>query len=482
MKFLIAVFVVIASFIFIGGNVVAQDQKVVLPPAGLTPESPFYFFERWDESLQEFFTFSQEGKVRLQVRFIAERTSEVKVMLEREEINKRAVETAFERMGNHRVRITERIEKMVVQNREVAVLSASIVNAIDPFDDILETILEEANERMEKVIELERQKIEQKLNEPAFAAAMEGVLREIAEKIDQEIGQPLEGFQVIEDEYNVDVEDDTYTATYRAEAPHLVDLELLKDRILAGGVAERWESGDVSLVGDSLDITFEKTYPAVTIEGVILFPEVSVTVSATQHSPEVGMTEINYDIDITLESESEYFLGFLEKQEEGFDDLTDELEEQMELQEAAERTIREAEEARQKVIDEATEEGVELPANVFAEFDGLLTQAKSVFAAGNFQEAKRLAEQAEKSLDDIQEAIEGLEEAKEKERELKEEKEWEVKEEVDEKMREGAEKEVERLEKEREKAEEKVREAEEKLREVGEIKQETETEIGEVEE
>jgi len=475
-KLFVTAFTVISIFAFTSGGAFAQNQQVALPPAGLTPESPFYFLDRFGEAVQDFFTFNAQAKVRLQVAFIAERTSEVKVMLEKEKINKRAVETVSERMDVHRVRLAEIIQRMVVQEKEVFV--ADIVNTIDSLEDIHETILEEANEKLAKAIESERQMIEQKLNEPAFVAAMESALREIAEKIDREIGRPLEGFVVVQDSWNVDVDDDTYSATYRAEAPQLVDLAVLKDRILARGVAQGWESGDVVLDDDSLDITFEKTYDAVEIEGVTLFPEASVTISVTQNSPQIGMTAINYDIDITLEGESEHLSGFLKEQEEELGDdtnkLTDELEEQMEPQKAAERAIAEAEEGKQELLDEAVKEDVVLPVAILAKFDGLLVQAKSALAALNFQEARRLAKQTEKILDDIEKAIENLKKAKEKElKEEKKKKEREVKKEQEEKAKEEAEKEAERLEKEgkaaeeeaRKAAEEEARKTEEKLRE-----------------
>ncbi len=114
------------------------------------------------------------------------------------------------------------------------------------------------------------------------------------------------------------------------------------------------------------------------------------------------------------------------KEEEFENDLDEEeekLEEEMSAQQKAEEAIREAEEEKAEVIEEAAEEGITIPAEAFGKFDGLLAQAKSALAAGNFAEAKRLAKQAEENLDDIEEAIKDLEEAKEKEEELKKEQE-----------------------------------------------------------
>lgn len=49
--------------------------------AGLTPESPFYFFDKITESLQELLAFSPDAKIKLQLAFAAERVAEAKAML-----------------------------------------------------------------------------------------------------------------------------------------------------------------------------------------------------------------------------------------------------------------------------------------------------------------------------------------------------------------------------------------------------------------
>jgi predicted nucleic acid-binding Zn-ribbon protein len=299
-----------------------------------------------------------------------------------------------------------------------------------------------------------------------------------------------------------------------------VDLAELRDRILQG--LQGWESIDVDLTEDSLDITFEKTYPDVEIEGVVLVPDASVTISATIHSPEAGKTAINYDIDITLETESEHLADLLEEEldraEEAIDEAEDELKELMEAERSAEKAIREAEEEKQELIDEAAEEGVELPFNAFAEFDSLLAQAKSALQAGNFAEAKNLAKRAEKSLDKVDKIIDELEKEKELRKEAEEaiqEAEEEKQEVLDEARKEGVElppaafakfdrllaqakdlfargnyqgakqladqaedaledveKEIEKLEKEKEQKEEQAKEEEERKQEVEERKAE----------
>jgi hypothetical protein len=105
-------------------------------------------------------------------------------------------------------------------------------------------------------------------------------------------------------------------------------------------------------------------------------------------------------------------LGLLELKEEELEDQLEaeeeKLEQELQIQHKAEKAIREAEKEKEELIDQAAEEGVQLPANAFAEFDDLLSSAKSALAAGDFLEAKRLAKQAEKNLEAAKKGIDEL--------------------------------------------------------------------------
>ena len=97
---------------------------------------------------------------------------------------------------------------------------------------------------------------------------------------------------------NFDVEGDSLSGSIEARTNKVLDLDALGDSLLAG--TSNWESGDVSVEGDSLDITFEKDYPVVEVEGRKYIPSSSVTLSVTVYEDE-GFSDGNYDIDITLE-------------------------------------------------------------------------------------------------------------------------------------------------------------------------------------
>ncbi|MDO8559310.1 MAG: DUF5667 domain-containing protein [bacterium] len=135
------------------------------------------------------------------------------------------------------------------------------------------------------------------------------------------------------------------------------------------------------------------------------------------------------------------------KEDDIEDDIEDEeenIEEVMAEKAEAESKIRKAEREKEKVLQEAQKEGVELPANAFSEFDALLVQAKAVFDLENFADAKRLAKQAKDSLETIENTIEELEDA------------LEAKEEAIERLEEEKEEQEERIKEEKEESEEKV--------------------------
>lgn len=148
-----------------------------------------------------------------------------------------------------------------------------------------------------------------------------------------------------------------------------------------------------------------------------------------------------------------------DEREEALEKEEEKLEQAMEAKEDAEEAIQEAEEEKEEMLDEASEEDVTLPADAFTKFDRLLSQAKELFEKGNYQGAKQLAKQAEKSLEKVADAAEELYKANENEQEMKDEKEFEGNDGAIEKSTRNS---------DLERAKEETNKAEEKLRGVGE--------------
>jgi len=341
---------ILISLLFAPSLVFAQTQPV-LPSAGLTPESNFYFLDKFGEALREFFTFNPEGKAHLQITFASERIAEIKVILETKGVEAKGLEVAQSRLQAHLADAATIVVDQKAKGKDVS---------------------------------------------------------QLAKELDDEFDAPKTALE----------------QTFKAEKRALETQE----KELKGKILEARRAGDTAQVESLVQ--------------------------------QLGQVKAQKEL---LELKEEEAEEALEQEEER-------LEEEMEAKEEAEKAIREAEKEKQEVLDEAAEEDITVPAEAFGKFDSLLAQAKSAFATGNFQEAKRLSKQAEKNLDAVEDAIEDLEEAQEEAEELKkeqEEKEREAKEEQEEKLKEEAEKEAERLEKEHEKAEEATQKAEEQLRDAG---------------
>ncbi len=189
-------------------------------------------------------------------------------------------------------------------------------------------------------------------------------------------------------------------------------------------IDQKAKGKDVSSLAKELDNSFDGPKSAL----AQIFKEQERTLEAKEDELKAQLRAAHRAGDIAKEeaiaAELGQVLAQLELLELREEDIEKELEaeeekieEEMEAQHKAEKAIKEAEEERQEVVDEAAEEEVELPENAFAEFDNLFSQAQSAFQAGNFQEARNFAKQAEESLEQVEDVIEELE----KQKELKEE-------------------------------------------------------------
>lgn len=171
-----------------------------------------------------------------------------------------------------------------------------------------------------------------------------------------------------------------------------------------------------------------------------------------------------------VKAQKELFDIKKDDQEKALENESGKIKEEIDSKTEAEKVIRDNQSGKQEILDEATKDNITVPAEIFIKFDALLAQAKSAFSAGNYEEAKRLAKQAEKSLDAAEKAIENLKEAKDNEEEVKadeEERAQEVKNNREEKAKEGAKKEAENLKEEQKKSEEETKKSEEQLRDTG---------------
>ncbi len=143
---------ILALTLFSGGVAYAQEDTE-LPDPGITPDSPFYFADKWAKQLSLMFTFREEAKVEKALRYAKERLAEMDAMLVQ---NKTGAATQATNEYNNWLAITtrhmEEARKKGVDTSEYVTLAVSrhigILNkSINGADENQQRIMTEARER-----------------------------------------------------------------------------------------------------------------------------------------------------------------------------------------------------------------------------------------------------------------------------------------------------------------------------------------------
>lgn len=108
----------------------ATTTPAVLPAPGLTPDSPFYFFDGIGEAFQRFFTFNPEAKARLEIKFVAERVSEIKVMIGTKGAQDKGVSVAEASLQDSLNRAAQIVAKEKANGKDVNELAGALDDEI----------------------------------------------------------------------------------------------------------------------------------------------------------------------------------------------------------------------------------------------------------------------------------------------------------------------------------------------------------------
>ncbi|MFC1934550.1 DUF5667 domain-containing protein, partial [Chloroflexota bacterium] len=60
--FMVPIIVILALMLCSSGVVYAQEAETTLPDPGTTPDSPFYFMDKWGKQISLAFTFNAQRK------------------------------------------------------------------------------------------------------------------------------------------------------------------------------------------------------------------------------------------------------------------------------------------------------------------------------------------------------------------------------------------------------------------------------------
>ena len=147
------------TFLFLIPILVFAQNQVTLPRPGLTPDSPFYFLDRFFETLQEFFTFNPEAKARLQVTFAGERIAEIKILLETKGVEAKGLDVAQSRLQANIARAAEILQSEKEKGRDVSQLSKDLEDEFEA----REKLLEESFKEQERTLKIKEREIKAKI-------------------------------------------------------------------------------------------------------------------------------------------------------------------------------------------------------------------------------------------------------------------------------------------------------------------------------
>jgi hypothetical protein len=148
---IIMVSFVLVSMLF-SGAAYAQDKE--LPSPGITPDSPFYFFDKLGKNIGMAFTFGSEAKARKALQYAEERLAEAQSMAARNKIKE--MERATGEYDKYMARVQE-IMGEIKQKDQSDNISEKVALATARHLDVLEKVKEQVPEKAREAIEHARE-------------------------------------------------------------------------------------------------------------------------------------------------------------------------------------------------------------------------------------------------------------------------------------------------------------------------------------
>ncbi len=85
-RFIMVPLISILALMFCFGGVAYAQEGEALPDPGITPDSPFYFADKWGKQISLMFTFNAENKAQKALRYADERMAEIDAMMAQNKI------------------------------------------------------------------------------------------------------------------------------------------------------------------------------------------------------------------------------------------------------------------------------------------------------------------------------------------------------------------------------------------------------------
>jgi hypothetical protein len=139
-------YILVISLLF-SGTAYAQEEE--LPDPGITPDSPFYFFDNWGKNIGLFFAFGPEAKAQKALEYAEERLAEARAMAVRNKI--REMEQAANSYDEFLAIVAERTEE-ARQRGASGNISEKVALATQKHLDVLDRVKETVPKQAEETI------------------------------------------------------------------------------------------------------------------------------------------------------------------------------------------------------------------------------------------------------------------------------------------------------------------------------------------
>jgi hypothetical protein len=135
----------ITTALLVPGLLFAQGTTTPLVNPGITPQSPFYFLDKLSESIQEFFTFNQSDKARLNLKFANERLAEINVMLKASSTDPADIKVAEEGLKNNLDKASEIVSKEKESGQDVGELAQEVKDEMNNQKSMMDEMFNDEN-------------------------------------------------------------------------------------------------------------------------------------------------------------------------------------------------------------------------------------------------------------------------------------------------------------------------------------------------
>jgi hypothetical protein len=148
--------IIMVSFVLVSmlssGAAYAQDKE--LPSPGITPDSPFYFFDKLGKNIGMAFTFGSEAKARKALQYAEERLAEARLMATANKT--REMEQAVKDYDAFMAKLKEKLGE-IKQKGQSDNISEKVALATARHLDVLEKVKEQVPEKAREAIEHARE-------------------------------------------------------------------------------------------------------------------------------------------------------------------------------------------------------------------------------------------------------------------------------------------------------------------------------------